>query len=80
MTQYILHWNKKNEYKARKNIFYCVSQVKAVVDLLYSYAVNCDNLSVLENEESELVGLSVNMNMEAYQYPLIAASIVEALR
>ena len=55
-------------------------QVQAVVDLLYSYAVNCDNLTVLENEVSELVGLAVNMHMEGYQYSLLASSIVEALR
>jgi len=55
-------------------------QVAAVVDTLYQYAVNCDKMTVLENEISDIIGLAVANNMEDWQYPLVAKSVVDALR
>jgi len=42
--------------------------------------VNCDKMSVLENEVSDIIGLAVASNMEDWQYPLVAKSVVDALR
>ena len=55
-------------------------QVQAAVDVLYHYAVNCDNLEVMEHEISDMISMAVNLDMEAWQYPLIAKSVVDALR
>merc|ERR1712227_879859 len=55
-------------------------QVAAVVSYLYQYAMNCDNLNILENEIADIIGLAVNLNLESWQYPLVAKSVVEAIR
>jgi len=54
-------------------------QIGAVVDTLYHYAVNCDNLVVLDGEISDLISMAVNLDMEGWHYPLIAKSVVDAL-
>ena len=54
--------------------------VQAVVDILYHYAVNCDNLAVMEHEISDMISMAVNLDMEGWHYPLIAKSVVDALR
>jgi len=47
--------------------------------MLYQYAANCDKMAVLENEISDVIGLAVAQNMEDWQYPLVAKSVVDAL-
>ena len=51
-----------------------------MVDYLYHYAQNCDNLILIENEVSDLISMAVNLDMEAWHYPIIAKSVVDAIR
>ena len=60
--------------------YWCWFQVQAVVDYLYHYAQNCDNLIVIEYEVSDLISMAVNLDMEAWHYPIIAKSVVDAIR
>ena len=55
-------------------------QMSSMVSSLYNYATHCDNLPVLENDISDLVGMAVNMGVEDWHYPLIAEAITDAIR
>jgi len=71
-------------YPVFKNIFVAENiksgkQVKGMADAWHQFAVSCDNLSFMEDTLSFVVGRHVNLNVEAWHYPLVGECLSEAI-
>ena len=50
------------------------------VDMLHAYAVNCDNLSLLEDLISDIVSKMANLGLTDYHYTTVEQCLIEAMR